>query len=172
MAIAGPEIASMPSTWSAAIATGMMISAKTRMPSAWAMLARVAPASLAGAASAGSARRRADRRADPDPAQQPFDIGRDQHGFDQPADDPRDDQADEEDQPGADQPRQEGEDLGHQLVDRGEDLADAEEAERGHDADQPDDQLGDHAELVADGFLGRAGDVLAQRRATCRSPSG
>ena len=36
-----------------------------------------------------------------------------------------------------------------------EDLADAEELQRGHDADQPDDQLGDGAELMADGFLGR-----------------
>ena len=57
--------------------------------------------------------------------------------------------------------RQEGEDLGHQLVDRREDLADAEELQGGHDADQPDDELGDGAELVADRLLGRAGHVLA-----------
>ena len=37
-----------------------------------------------------------------------------ERGLDQPPDDARDDQADEEDQPGADQPRQEGEDLGDQ----------------------------------------------------------
>ena len=42
---------------------------------------------------------------------QPVDVGGDQRGFDEPPDDARDDQADEEDQPGADQPRQEGEDL-------------------------------------------------------------
>ena len=64
----------------------------------------------------------------PMPGEQAVDIGRDQHRLDQSADDPRDDQADEEDQPRAEQPRQEGEDLGHQLIDRREDLADAEEA--------------------------------------------
>ena len=51
-----------------------------------------------------------------------------EHRLDQPPDDARDDQADEEDQSGADQPRQESENLGHQLVDRREDLADPEEA--------------------------------------------
>ena len=58
----------------------------------------------------------------PSAGEQAVDVGRDQHGLDQPLDDAGDDQADEEDQAGADQPRQEGEDLGHQLIDGREDL--------------------------------------------------
>ena len=46
--------------------------------------------------------------------EQPVDVGGDQHRFHQLADDAGDDQADEEDQPGADQPRQEVEDLDRQ----------------------------------------------------------
>ena len=66
--------------------------------------------------------------ADADPGEQPVDVGGDQHGFDELTQDARDDQADEEDQAGAEQPRQELEDLDGQRVDRGEDLADPEEA--------------------------------------------
>ena len=136
-----------------------MISAKTRTPAARARLARVAPGAAPGGTAVGIGAHRAFGRADADAGEQAVDVGGDEHGLDQPPDDPRDDQADEEDQAGADQLRQEGEDLGHQLVDRREDLAEAEELQRGHDADQPDDQLGDGAELVADGLVGRAGDM-------------
>ena len=67
--------------------------------------------------------------------------------------------------PGADQPGQEDEYLGHQLVDRRQDLREAEELQRGHDADQPDDQLGDRPELVADRLVRRAGHMLLERGA-------
>ena len=98
--------------------------------------------------------------------EQAVDIRCGERGLDQPLDDAGDDQADEEDQPRADQPRQEGEDLVQQLVDWGEDLADAEEAQRGHDPDKPDDQLRDGADLVADRLVRRSRDVLAQRGGT------
>ena len=123
MLIAGPEIASMPSTCSAAIATGMMISAKTRMPAARARLARVVGARLVVAPVAGPAAATGGGRlraavGDARLAEQPVDVGRGEQGLDQLADDPRDDQADEEDQPGADQARQELEDRQGQRVDR------------------------------------------------------
>ena len=54
--MAGPEIASIPSTWSAAIATGMMISAKTSTPAARARLARVAAGAAPGGTASGSVR--------------------------------------------------------------------------------------------------------------------
>ena len=114
----------------------------------------MAPGAAPGGNFGGVGTPRADGFPDADPGHQAIDVGRDQHRLDQPLDDPRDDQANEEDQPGADQPRQEREDVGHQLVDRREDLPDAEESERGHDSDQPDDQLGDGAELVADRLVG------------------
>ena len=90
------------------------------------MLARAAPAT----SPARFGRRAPVAGAEPIPIrrQQAVDVGGDQHSFDQPLDDPRDDQADEEDQAGADQPRQEGEDLGDQFVDRGENLPELRES--------------------------------------------
>ena len=104
-----------------------MISAKTSTPAARARLARVAPGAAPGGTASGSVRTVPSVSPMPIRGQQPVDIGRDQHRFDQLLDDPRQDQADEEDEAGADQVRQEGENLGHQLVDRREDLANPEE---------------------------------------------
>ena len=165
MFIAGTESASIPSTPSAAIATGMMMNAKARMPNALAIVARVAPGVVPGGTAAGSVRTVPAVIADPDARHQPVDIGGVKHRFDQPARDPRDDQPDEEDQPGAEQARQEGKDFGGELIDRGEDLAEPEHAQRGDDADQPHDQLGDGAELLPERFRPRAGAMLAQRLA-------
>jgi len=42
-------------------------------------------------------------------------------------------------------------------------LPNAEELQRGHDADEPDDEFGDRAELVTNGFFRRPRDVPLKR---------
>ena len=56
----------------------------------------------------------------------------------------------EEEEAGAEQPRQEGEDLVGQRGDRGQHSRQAERLERGDQPDQPDEPVSEAAELVAD----------------------
>ena len=91
------------------------------------------------------------------------DIGGCQQGLNQAADNPGEDQSDKEDQPRSEQAGEEVEDVVGQLIDRSEDLGDPEIAERGHDPDQPDDQLCDRPQLVADGLMLIARRMLLER---------
>ena len=66
---------------------------------------------------------RAFGRTDADPREETVNVGGNQHRFHKPLDDPRDDQAEEENQPRSQEMRKEGEDFRNKLVDRSEDLA-------------------------------------------------
>src|SRR3982751_3818408 len=107
MSVAGPEIELIPSAWSAAIATGIMISAKTRILPALARLPRALVGGCrAGGNPLGGCGQRAPRRAYTDASQHPVDVRGDEHSLDESSGDPRDDQAAEEDQARGDEVRQ------------------------------------------------------------------
>ena len=80
------------------------------------------------------------------------------------ADNSGEDQASEEEKPGAQQPRKESEYLVRQCCDRGQHARKAQGLQRDHQANQPNQPVGEAAELGTDGFT--AGLRMARNSAT------
>ena len=160
--VAGPEIASILSASRAEIVTGIMIRKKTTIPID--LLIDVRLRRRSAGRPAGRRRSGAGGFREPGLAEPSVRIGGEQRAFDQPPDDPGDDQADEEDQPRADHVRNEGEGVGGELAHRIEHSAELERLHGEHDSDEDDQPEDDVADQAAERLARLRLIMLPQRR--------
>ncbi len=102
-------------------------------------------------------------KAEPGASGKPFDVDCAQRRFDDVSNDAGQDQAREEEQAGAEQARQEGENFIGQRGNRGQDPRQAERLERGDQPDQPNDPIAEPTQFLADAVAHRAGIALEDR---------